>query len=69
MNAVKYPNVTVQLTGADGNAFRLIAQTRSALRRAKPRVPEEEIETFTEEAQSGDYDNVLQTIMRWVNTT
>jgi hypothetical protein len=36
-----------------------------ALRRA--RVPQEEIKQFQLEATSGDYDNLLQTCMRWVD--
>ena len=67
MSNVLYPNVTVNLTGEDGNAFFIISRTRNALRRAN--VSTEKIEEFTEEAKSGDYDNVLQTVMRWVNFT
>lgn len=63
---VKYPDVNVQLSGEDGNAMFIIGRTTGALRRAG--VPREEISKFTAEATSGDYDNVLQTVMRWVNT-
>lgn len=69
MNAqtdVKYPDVTVQLSGEDGNAFFIIARVTKALRRAG--VPKDEIDLFAEEATAGDYDNVLQTVMRWVQT-
>ena len=62
---VKYPNVTVQLTGENGNAFNIIGLVQQALRRAK--VPAEEIAEFRKEAMSGDYDNVLVTAMRWVD--
>ena len=61
---VKYPDVTVQLTGEDGNAFFIIGRIRQALRRHG--VPQEEIEEFCEEAMSGDYNHVLNTAMRWV---
>lgn len=61
----KYPKVTVPLLGEDANAFFMIGRTTQALRRAK--VPPQEITAFQEEAMSGDYDNVLQTIMKWVN--
>ena len=61
---VKYPNVTVRLTGEDGNAFFIIGRVGMALRKAG--VPNTEIEAFRAEAMSGDYDNVLQTCMRWV---
>ena len=30
----KYPDVTVELSGQDGNAFFIIGRTRSALKRA-----------------------------------
>lgn len=63
----KYPDVTVPLTELDGNAMVLIAKTRQALRRHG--VDNAELDEFSKEATSGDYDNVLQTIMRWVETT
>ena len=59
-----FPEVEVQLSGEDGNAFFIIGRTRQALRRAG--VDSKEIERFGEEAMSGDYDNVIQTVMRWV---
>jgi len=61
----KYPNITVQLVGSDGNAFAVLGKVRQALRRAK--VAAEEIEAFMKEAMSGDYDNLLATCMKWVN--
>lgn len=62
--AVKYPEIEVQLSDEDGNAFFIISRVRKALRNAD--VSKDEIEKFTQEAQSGDYDNVLRTCMRWV---
>jgi len=53
----------VELTGSDGNAMAIIAKCRKALQRA--RFTQEEIKQFTDEATSGDYDNVLQTAMKW----
>lgn len=61
----KYPNVEVQLTGQDGNAFFIIARVNKALKKAG--VSKEEIDAFMEDAMSGDYDHVLQTVMKWVN--
>ncbi len=61
----KYPEIKVQLSGEDGNAFFIIGRVRKAMRRAGIR--EEEITKFTEEARSGDYDHLLQTCMKWVN--
>jgi hypothetical protein len=60
----KYPNVRVQLTGEDGNAYFIIVSVARALRAAK--VPKDEIQAFQIEATSGDYNNVLRTCMRWV---
>lgn len=62
-----YPDVEVQLTGLDGNAFVLMGAVSKALRRAGA-VPEEIIR-FRDEATSGDYDHLLQTCMRWVRTS
>jgi len=67
MQALRYPDITVKLVGTDGNAFAIIGAVRKALRRAK--VPREEIDAFEKEATSGDYDNVLQTCMKWVDVT
>lgn len=64
---VKYPGVKVQLSGEDGNAMAIIGRVRKALRRAN--VPDAELDKFAEEAMSGDYDNVLQTAMKWVDVS
>lgn len=64
---VKYPEVEVQLTGRDGNAFAIIGSVQAALRRAG--VSTSELEDYVKESTSGDYDNVLRTAMRWVNVT
>ena len=63
----KYPDVSVKLTGEDGNAFSIIGRVVQALRRAG--VSAEEQDAFRKEATSGDYDNVLQTAMRWVGVS
>lgn len=62
----KYPDITVQLTGEDGNAFFIIGRARAAARRAG--LSNEELKLFQDEAMSGNYDNVLQTCMRWFTT-
>jgi hypothetical protein len=66
MSDTKY-NVRVKLVGTDGNAFALMGKVREALRKAK--APPEDIKAFTEEAMSGDYNNLLVTCCRWVNVT
>jgi hypothetical protein len=64
---VKHPEVQVQLTGTDGNAFAIIGAVRNALRAAG--VDKDERDAFMAEAMSGDYDHVLQTVMRWVEVS
>ena len=63
----KYPNVRVQLTGQDGNAFFILGKVMKALRRAG--VVEDDVNLFETEATSGDYNDLLATVMRWVNVT
>ena len=65
MTEIKYPNITVELVGQDGNAFMVMGKVSQALRRAG--VPENERKDFQNEAMSGDYDHLLQTCMKWVN--
>lgn len=60
-----YPDITVRLTGADGNAMSVISKVRVAMRRAG--VSPIELDQFSAEALSGDYDHVLRTAMRWVD--
>ena len=65
MSKPKYPKIHVQLTGKDSNAFAIIGAVKHALRRGG--VGGAEIHEFVNEATSGDYNNVLQTAMRWVD--
>ena len=44
----------------------ILGRVRKALRRAG--VSNDEIETFSKEAASGDYDHLLQTVMKTVET-
>lgn len=62
--APRYPNVTVQLTGEDGNAFAVLGTVIRALKDADVHVSE--LDFFREEAASGDYAHLLQTTMAWV---
>lgn len=67
MTEPKYPEVLVQLSNEDGNPLMIVGRTRSALR--KYGLKEDEIIEFSKEALSGDYDHVLQTVMKWVATS
>jgi hypothetical protein len=62
---VRYPDVFVQLTGNDGNAFAIMGRVISALKDAG--VSKEEIDEYLAQSQSGDYDNLLRTAAEWVS--
>lgn len=61
----RYPEVTVQTTGEDGNALVLIGRVRRALRQVG--ASQEEITEFSNQATSGDYDKLLRVLQEWVN--
>jgi hypothetical protein len=61
---MKYPNISVKLTGNDGNAFSILGSVRKSLKNGG--VSSDEIDLFMKEAMSGDYDNLLQTCCKWV---
>ena len=60
---VQFSNVSVQLTGEDGNAFAVLGRCTVAARHAG--LSRELITEFREEATSGDYNHLLQTCMKW----
>ena len=62
---VKYPENYVPLVGEDGNAYAILGRVARALKRAG--VSKEEIAEFRDEATSGDYDNLLRTVLAWVS--
>ena len=59
----KYPEITVRLTGEDGNVFNILGICLRAIRRAS--LSQEERNTFQTEATSGNYDHLLATCMEW----
>lgn len=63
--SVKHPEIKVQLTGADGNAYSILGNVNGALRKAG--VSQEERDEFYTEATSGNYDKLLKTVMSWVD--
>lgn len=65
MPEVKYPDITVNLVGQDGNVFNLMGICTKAMR--KGGVSQEEIKQFREECMEGDYDHALRVMMSWVN--
>ena len=56
----------LQLVGEDGNAFFILARASRAARRAG--WTEDEWAVVREEAKSGDYDHLLQTVMKHFDT-
>ena len=63
----KYPNVIVEMDidGPDGNAFAIMGRVQAALRKAG--ATKEELNQYTMDSMSGDYDNLLATADRWVD--
>ena len=59
----KHPQIIVELTGYDGNAFAVLGRCRQAAQQAE--LPDEVIATFMAEAMATDYDHLLQTAMLW----
>ena len=59
---MKYPEIEIDLTGEDGNAFSIIGRCSLAMKRAGL---SNEIDEFITQAKSADYDNLLRTVMEW----
>ena len=55
----------VKLVGEDGNAFYILGKVGKALRQAG--ADAEYIEKYTDEAMSGDYDNLLRVTSEYVD--
>lgn len=66
MSEPKYPRIRVRLVGQDGNAFSILARVARAMRRHS--LPKSEVDAFYAEATRGDYDHLLATVVRWVDT-
>jgi hypothetical protein len=54
----------VRLVGEDGNAFAILGRTKRALQHAGASA--EDVAAFIGEATAGTYDELLATVMRWV---
>ncbi len=62
----KYPDVTVVLTGTDGNAFAIIGAVKKALREYGK--DQKVINAWLEEVkEQKSYDELLQLCFQWVN--
>ena len=60
---IKHPDINIPLVGQDGNAFAILGRVKRIMRRAG--LPDSEWEAFHAEATSGNYDNLLLTVMKW----
>lgn len=63
----KFPNIEVQLTGQDGNAFMILGLVQKAMRQGG--CSAEDIKTYHDDATSGDYDHLLRTTMQTVEVS
>lgn len=62
----KYPEITVQLSGEDGNIFHILGRIRSAMRQQG--VDSDEIDRFSEQiAAAKSYDEALRVCIEWVD--
>jgi len=61
----KHPTVTIQLLGQDGNAFSILGRVNIAMKRNGIH---DQWSEFHAEATSGNYDNLIMTVMRWFST-
>jgi len=67
MSDPKYPHIHVQLSDEDGNAGAIMGRCTREMRREG--LPADEINAFRMECISGDYDNLLRTVMKWFETS
>lgn len=59
------PKPKVKLVGENGNSHNIMALVQQALRKAG--VPKQVIQAYLKESKSKDYDNLLQTAMRYAD--
>lgn len=63
----KFPEVTVQMTGEDGNVFSIIGRVSEALRQAGH---SDQVSAFVNEVTDADsYDAALAVVMQWVEVS
>ena len=62
---VHYPEVQVDLVGAEGNTFAIIAAVCMALRRFG--ASSEDVATFRKEAMVAEYAMLMSTVRSWVS--
>lgn len=62
---MRHPDISVQLTGEDGNAFAILGRVQRAMRDGG--LDQSEIDEYLAEATEGHYDDLLMTTMHWVD--
>lgn len=67
MKGPRYPDVHVRLLDEDGGAGAIMGRVTRALKH-QGKVSEAECNEFRMQCISGDYDNLLRTVMAWVAT-
>ena len=67
MNEQTEQKPELELSGSDGNAMMIIGKARRVARHHG--WTNDQIEAFSTEATSGDYDHVLQTCMKYFDVT
>jgi len=60
---MKYPDITVNLIGFNGNAFFILGKCIREMKRAG--LGKEVQDEFVKEATSGNYDKLLATCLDW----
>ena len=58
----KYPHINIPLVGEDGNAFSILGRVQRIMKRNGLG---DQVAEFHAEATSGDYNNLLRTVMAW----
>lgn len=58
-------DIEIDFTDVDGNAFAILGKVTGAMKKAN--VHQSTIDEFYNEAVSGDYDNLLHTVFKWVD--
>jgi len=61
----KYPDIVVDLSHIDGNAFSIMGAVTREMKRGG--VSREEIDAYRKEATSGDYNHLLAVTGNWVS--
>ena len=63
----KFPNAVFEIGDCDGNAFAILGRVRKVMKRAQ--VDQADIDAYTKEATSGNYDHLLATTYKWVTVS